>query len=91
MSYSLPGTWSRFYKHQMCGNNSLILSGKIQIIPEHSMWQDDYWAAGVSESRLNSARSYIFDQEMHHFSVSFHIELDDFIAENHIGLISKNK
>ncbi|MEO8232370.1 MAG: IS200/IS605 family transposase [Ignavibacteriota bacterium] len=30
------------------------------------IWQDDYWAVGVSESHLNSIRAYIQNQEEHH-------------------------
>jgi putative transposase len=76
--------------HLIKGESSFWIN-KSKLIPEHFMWQDDYWAVGVSESRVNSTRSYIFDQEKHHFRVSFHKELDDFIAENHFNLISNNK
>jgi putative transposase len=76
--------------HSLKGESSYWIN-KSKLIPEHFMWQDDYWAVGVSESGLNSTRSYIFDQEKHHFSISFHKELDDFIVENHFNLISNNK
>jgi putative transposase len=76
--------------HFIKGESSYWIN-KSKLTPDHFMWQDDYWAVGVSESHLNSARSYIFDQEKHHFSVSFHKEPDDFIVGNHFSLISNNK
>ena len=42
------------------------------------IWQDDYWAVGVSESHLSRVRKYIHNQEQHHGSIQFHDELEDF-------------
>ncbi len=35
------------------------------------IWQDDYWAVGVSESHILSVREYIHSQEEHHSTNSF--------------------
>jgi REP element-mobilizing transposase RayT len=43
------------------------------------IWQDDYWAAGVSESHLDSIRRYIQDQENHHKKKSFSDEIELFM------------
>jgi len=38
-------------------------------------WQDDYYAISVSESQLESVRSYIRRQEEHHKAVPFEKEV----------------
>ena len=43
------------------------------------IWQDDYWAVGVSESHLDSIRQYIQDQENHHKKMSFNDEIELFM------------
>jgi len=43
------------------------------------LWQDDYWAVGVSESHLDSIRQYIQDQENHHKKMSFNDEIELFM------------
>jgi REP element-mobilizing transposase RayT len=45
------------------------------------IWQDDYWAVGVSESHLKSIRSYIQNQEEHHRKISFDEEIDKFMKK----------
>jgi len=44
-------------------------------------WQDDYWAASVSESHLERVRKYIMNQEEHHKSVPFSEEVDKFMKK----------
>ncbi len=39
------------------------------------IWQDDYFAVSVSESRLEEVRRYIQNQEQHHQAVPFSREL----------------
>ena len=41
------------------------------------MWQDDYWAASVSESGVNNVRKYIANQVQHHSKKSFLEEIDE--------------
>jgi len=45
------------------------------------MWQDDYWAVGVSESHLESVRRYIHNQEAHHSRNSFSEEINQFMEK----------
>ena len=44
-------------------------------------WQDDYWAASVSKSHIDSVRKYIFNQEHHHKNISFGEEVDEFMEK----------
>ena len=46
------------------------------------MWQDDYWAVGVSESHVKSVRNYIAGQEKHHSKVTFTDEVSDFMGKH---------
>ncbi len=39
-------------------------------------WQDQYWAVGVGDDKLDIVRNYIFKQEQHHAKVSFQTEYD---------------
>ncbi len=43
------------------------------------IWQDDYWAVGVSESHLQAVRNYICNQEEHHHKISFAEEVEEFM------------
>ena len=45
------------------------------------IWQDDYWAVGVSESHLESVRKYIHNQEAHHSKNSFSEEINQFMEK----------
>ncbi len=45
------------------------------------IWQNDYWAVGVSESHLDSIRQYIQDQENHHKKMSFNDEIELFMKK----------
>ena len=42
------------------------------------VWQDDYWAVGVSESHVEVVRRYIHKQEKHHGPKTFDEEIDEF-------------
>lgn len=42
------------------------------------MWQDDYWAVGVSESQVEKVRKYIHKQEDHHSRKTFNDEIKEF-------------
>ena len=43
------------------------------------LWQNDYWAVGVSESHITSVRNYIQKQEFHHVHHSFNDEITRFM------------
>jgi putative transposase len=40
------------------------------------IWQDDYWAVGISESHIPNLRKYIHRQEAHHSKQSFTAEIN---------------
>ena len=42
-------------------------------------WQDEYYAASVSESIVDTVRDYIKNQEEHHKNITFMEECDEFI------------
>jgi putative transposase len=51
-------------------------------LTEHKfVWQDDYWAVGVSESQLHSVRNYIHNQEEHHSIKVFNDEVNEFMEK----------
>jgi putative transposase len=45
------------------------------------LWQDDYWAVGVSESNVESVRKYIHTQQEHHSKKSFDEEINEFMEK----------
>ncbi len=67
---------------QLIKGESSFWINKNKIIPVKFIWQDDYWAASVSESHLISLRNYIFNQENHHIKLAFQEELDIFMKMN---------
>ena len=46
------------------------------------VWQDDYWAVGVSESNIQPVRNYIHNQENHHSRSSFAHEVYEFMEKH---------
>lgn len=45
------------------------------------VWQDDYWAVGVSESHVAEVRNYIHLQEDKHKNLTFSEEIDVFMKK----------
>ncbi len=45
------------------------------------VWQDDYWAVGVSESHIEDVRNYIKSQEEHHRRITFEEEVNNFMKK----------
>ena len=45
------------------------------------VWQDDYWALGVSDSHIEAVRKYIHGREEHHLKISFTKEVKKFIGK----------
>ena len=45
------------------------------------VWQDDFWAVGVSESHLEAVRNYIHNQEEHHRKKTFIDEVNEFMEK----------
>src|SRR5690606_16535114 len=66
---------------QMIKGESSYWINKNNLVHGKFMWQDDYWAVGVSESHLDSIRSYINNQENHHKKKSFTDEIELFMKK----------
>ena len=60
---------------------------KVQLLNDHFIWQDDYWAVSVSESHILSVRNYINNQEEHHKRRTFTEEIDEFMNKYGWALI----
>lgn len=54
-------------------------------IPRRFEWQDEYWAASVSECDAESVRRYIRNQEEHHRGKSFSEEWEKHIGGQAVG------
>jgi REP element-mobilizing transposase RayT len=52
-----------------------------KLTKEKFIWQDDFWAVGVSESHLQTVRKYIHNQEQHHSRQTFSGEIDLFMKK----------
>ena len=66
---------------QMIKGESSYWINKNNLVHGKFMWQDDYWAVGVSESHLDSIRNYINNQENHHKKKSFTDEIELFMKK----------
>ena len=73
---------------QLIKGESSFWINKQELCKEKFKWQDDYWAASVSESHVERLRRYIFRQEEHHNKQSFNDEIEDF-EKNHGGSLLK--
>ena len=66
---------------QLIKGESSFWINKNKLTKGKFMWQDDYWAVGVSESHLQKTREYIFKQEDHHKKTTFKKEVDEFMEK----------
>ncbi len=57
--------------------------------PAKILWQDDYWAVGVSESHLKQVQKYVLNQEIHHKKTSFNEEMNLFMEKYNWKLITE--
>lgn len=67
---------------QLVKGESAYWINKNQITDNKFEWQNDFWAASVSPSGLDSVREYIKNQEEHHSKETFIDELDIFIDKH---------
>ena len=65
---------------QLIKGESSFWINKNELTENKFMWQDDYWAVGVSESHVADVRKYIHNQEEHHAKQSFSEEVDEFMT-----------
>ena len=66
---------------QLIKGESSFWINKNKITKNKFIWQDDYWAVGVSESHLSAVREYILSQEQHHAKRLFTDEVKDFMEK----------
>ena len=66
---------------QLIKGESSFWINKNKIVQGKFAWQDDYWAASVSESHLDQVRKYIQNQEEHHRFKTFEEEIDEFMLK----------
>ena len=75
-------------KEQSISNVAQLIKGessfwinKNNLTVNKFIWQDDYWAVGVSESHIQNIRTYINNQEEHHKKKSFTEEVNEFMEK----------
>ncbi|MEP7267430.1 MAG: IS200/IS605 family transposase [Saprospiraceae bacterium] len=66
---------------QLIKGESSFWINKEKILNSKFEWAKEYFAISVSESVLNSVRTYIENQEEHHNKTTFQQEYDEFIAK----------
>lgn len=66
---------------QLIKGESSFWINRNKLTNEKFEWQDEYYAASVSDSMLPIVRNYIKNQEMHHSKKTFQEEHDEFIKE----------
>lgn len=66
---------------QLIKGESSFWINQQRLTNEKFVWQDDYWAMGVSERHVQRLRNYIHNQEKHHSTQSFSKEIDSLIIE----------
>ena len=62
------------------GESSHWINKNRLVIPKFA-WQDEYYAASVSESQIEKVRKYIRNQEKHHKTISSQEEHKEFVKE----------
>jgi putative transposase len=75
---------------QLIKGESAFWINKTGLIPEHFIWQDDYFAISVGESQVNSTVKYIH-QEKHHIKKPFEKEASDLLTKHGFLLIKDQK
>lgn len=66
---------------QLIKGESSFWMNKENFINSKFEWQDEYFAASVSESMIEKTRNYIKGQENHHQQISFQHEYNDFLEK----------
>lgn len=74
---------------QLIKGESSFWINKNNLTKQKFEWQDEYFAASVSESMVERVRNYIKNQEEHHKRKNFQEEYDEFIRRYNFK-ISKN-
>lgn len=66
---------------QLIKGESSFWINKNKLTKEKFIWQDDYWAVGVSESHFERVKNYILKQEEHHRRKTFQEEVENFMKK----------
>ena len=64
---------------QLIKGESSFWINKNKLIKNHFEWADEYFAASVSEDRLDKVREYIHGQKEHHKKITFLDEYNTFL------------
>ena len=64
---------------QLIKGESSFWINQQKFIKEKFIWQEEYYAVSVSESKVNTTRAYIENQENHHRKISFPQEYQEFV------------
>ena len=73
---------------QLIKGESSFWINKTNLTREKFIWQDDYFAVSVSESKVKTIINYIKNQEAHHSKKSFNEEVDEFMEKYGWEIIS---
>lgn len=52
-------------------------------------WQDEYFAIGVGDDKIETVRNYIANQEEHHKKISYAIEFEKFVERYSLNIVKK--
>lgn len=74
---------------QLIKGESSFWINQNKLTSEKFMWQDDYWAVGVSESHIEAVRNYIHRQETHHTKQTFTEEVNGFTEKYGWNLVKE--
>jgi REP element-mobilizing transposase RayT len=66
---------------QLLKGESSYWINKQRLTKDKFSWQDEYFAVSVSETRLDTVRNYIKNQEQHHQKKSFADEYQEFLEK----------
>ena len=66
---------------QLIKGESAHWINKENFLPSKFEWADEYYAASVGESMLDTVRAYIDHQEEHHRKLSFTQEVEEFMQK----------
>lgn len=74
---------------QLIKGESSFWANKQKLFDAKLEWADGYYTASVSESDINTVRSYIINQESHHEKISFEQEYFDFMRQMGYEVMAK--
>ena len=76
---------------QLIKGESSFWINKNKLVKEKFIWQDDYFAISVSESKVETVVNYIKNQENHHAAKPFSEEVEEFVKKYGFVILSDKK